>query len=73
MPIIHIDIVPELMHGDRAEQYKTMTASITEAFVASTGAPVESVHILINEVSDTQYSVGGVLLREKMKGTPSGD
>lgn len=70
MPIIHIDIVPELMHGDRAEQYRMMTAGITEAFVASTGAPVESVHILINEVSDAQYSVGGVLLRKKSTSTP---
>ncbi|MEG8034477.1 4-oxalocrotonate tautomerase family enzyme [Curtobacterium sp. PhB130] len=66
MPIIHVDIVPELMRGDRQVQYKTMAAGITDAFVASTGAPVESVHVLITEVSDTKYSVGGVLLHEKM-------
>ncbi|WFR66357.1 tautomerase family protein [Curtobacterium flaccumfaciens] len=73
MPIIHVDTVPELMHGDRQEQYTTMAAGITEAFVASTGAPVESVHVLITEVSDTKYSVGGVLLRDKMADTRPAD
>lgn len=73
MPIIHVDIVPELMHGDRQQQYEAMTAGITDAFVASTGAPVESVHVLITEVTDTKYSVGGVLLREKTKAPEATD
>lgn len=68
MPIVNIDIVPELMSGDHAEQYQQIAAGITEAIVASTGAPPESVHVLINEVSDARYAVGGVMLREAMQG-----
>ncbi|WP_152351327.1 2-hydroxymuconate tautomerase [Brachybacterium subflavum] len=68
MPIVHLDIVPELMFGDRQEQYQKIAAGITDTIVTSTGAPAESVHVLIREVSDARYSVGGELLRESMKG-----
>lgn len=67
MPIVHLDIVPELMLGDRQEQYQKIAAGITDTIVTSTGAPAESVHVLIREVSDAKYSVGGELLRDRMQ------
>ncbi|MCG7311198.1 2-hydroxymuconate tautomerase [Brachybacterium sp. ACRRE] len=67
MPIVHLDIVPELMFGDRQEQYQKIAAGITDTIVTSTGAPAESVHVLIREVSDAKYSVGGELLRDRMR------
>lgn len=66
MPIVTLDIVPELMTGDRTRQYQQMAAGITDAIVASTGAPQESVHVLINEVSDTRYAVAGTMLRDRV-------
>ncbi|GGF54406.1 putative tautomerase [Marmoricola endophyticus] len=68
MPIVNVDIVPELMNGDRDQQYVQIAAGITEAIVSSTGAPAEPVHVLFAEVSDARYAVGGVMLRERMKG-----
>lgn len=73
MPIINVAIVPELMTGDRAAQYKQIAAGITDVVVASTGAPAVSVHVLITEVSDADYSVGGVTLREQMTDGASGE
>ncbi|MDF0529364.1 tautomerase family protein [Tsukamurella sp. 8F] len=66
MPIVNVDIVPELMEGDREEQYSGIVAGITDAIVSSTGAPTESVHVLINEVSFAKYAVGGVMLQRSM-------
>lgn len=66
MPIVNLDIVPELMTGDRESQYQQISAGITDAIVASTGAPPESVHVLINEVAHTRYAVGGSMLAERM-------
>ena len=63
MPIVNLSIVPELMEGDRGSQYRQISAGITDAIVTSTGAPAESVHVLISEVSDERYAVGGTLLR----------
>jgi 4-oxalocrotonate tautomerase len=72
MPIVNLDIVPELMSGDRYEQYQRISAGITDAIVASIGAPPESVHVLINEVSHAKYAVGGTMLSERM-GTQNQD
>lgn len=68
MPIVNVAIVPELMAGERAPQYKAIAQGITDAITTSTGAPVESVHVLITEVSDAKYAVGGTMLREAMGG-----
>ena len=65
MPIVNLDIVPELMNGDRAPQHQKIAQGITEAIVASTGTPAESVHVLINEVSSAKYSVAGTMLSEQ--------
>ena len=65
MPIVNLDIVPELMHGDRPDQYRQIARGITDAIVTATGAPEDSVHVLIREVSDERYAVGGATLRER--------
>ncbi|WP_278263817.1 2-hydroxymuconate tautomerase [Nocardia sp. AG03] len=70
MPIVNLDIVPELMSGDRDAQYQRIAAGITDAVVAATGAPAESVHVLINEVSYAKYAVGGTMLRDKIAAQP---
>ncbi len=54
MPIVHLDIVPELKNGDREPQYQKIAQGITEAIVSSTGAPAESVHVLIHEISSAK-------------------
>lgn len=64
MPIVNLEIVPELMRGNCDAQYQQIAAGITEAIVASTGAPADSVHVLINEVPAVRYAVGGVMLRQ---------
>ncbi|MBU1802322.1 MAG: tautomerase family protein [Actinobacteria bacterium] len=66
MPIVNVDIVPELMTGDRPAQYEQIAAGITDAIVTSTGAPAESVHVLFTEVSHDRYAVAGTMLRERM-------
>lgn len=66
MPIVNLDIIPELMRGDRDRQYELIAAGITEAIVSSTGAPADSVHVLIHEVSHDRYAVAGELLRDRM-------
>lgn len=63
MPIVNLSIVPEFMEGDWDTQYRQISAGITDAIVSSTGAPAESVHVLINEVSDNRYAVGDTMLR----------
>ncbi|MGK4066779.1 2-hydroxymuconate tautomerase [Rothia sp. HC945] len=66
MPIVNLAIVPELMNGDRQAQYRDVVQGITEAIVQVTGAPEESVHVLIEEVHSDMYSVGGVMLQRAM-------
>ncbi|SDS80639.1 4-oxalocrotonate tautomerase [Brevibacterium siliguriense] len=65
MPIVNLDIVPELMDGDRGPQYLQIAQGVTDAIVASTSAPAESDHVLINEVSFEKYAVGGVMLSNR--------
>ncbi|MGO4455492.1 2-hydroxymuconate tautomerase [Arthrobacter sp. RAF14] len=67
MPIVNIAIVPDLMSGDRAEQYKQIAEGVTEVLASSTGAPNESVHVLIDEVTYDKYAVGGAMLEERMQ------
>lgn len=66
MPIVTIEIVPELMTGDRQSQYEQIASGITDTIVTSTGAPAESVHVMVREVSDARHSVAGEMLRTRM-------
>lgn len=65
MPIVNIDIVPELMQGDKEAQYTEIVKGVTKAISESIKAPEESVHVMIREVSINRYSVGGKMLNKQ--------
>ena len=55
MPIAQIQII----QGRSAEQIETMIAEVTQAIHRSLGAPVESVRVLVEEVPNTHWGIGG--------------
>lgn len=57
MPLIHID----LLEGRSKEQLKNLVKDVTAAVAKNTGAPAEHIHIVLNEMANDHYSVGGVL------------
>ena len=65
MPIVKLNIIPELMNDDQQPQLQKTAQGITEAIVANTGAPAESVHVIINKVYAAKYSVAGTMLNEQ--------
>lgn len=67
MPIVNIDIVPELMQGDKETQYKEIVSSVTKALAESIKAPQETVHVMIREVSVNRYAVAGKMLSNKLE------
>ncbi|UPO90170.1 tautomerase family protein [Niallia sp. Man26] len=65
MPIVNINIAPELLHVDKEEAYKEMVKGITRTISESAKVPAEAVHVMINETSAKRYSVAGKFLIEK--------
>ncbi len=65
MPVVNINIVPELLQVDKEEAYKEMVKGVTKAISESTKVPVEAVHVMIKEISVNRYSVAGKLLNDK--------
>lgn len=57
MPIVHI----ELIAGRSQEAIKKMVQDVTNAVADNTGAPIEHVHVVVNEMAKDRYAVGGVL------------
>ncbi len=57
MPFVHIDLIA----GRSREQLRQMCADVTEAIAKNTGAPKEHIHIVLNEMAQEHYAVGGVL------------
>jgi 4-oxalocrotonate tautomerase len=57
MPLIHIDLI----EGRNEEQLSGLVKDVTAAVVKNTGAPAEHVHIVLNEMKKSNYSVAGVL------------
>ncbi|CAI2677182.1 hypothetical protein FD43_GL000643 [Apilactobacillus kunkeei DSM 12361 = ATCC 700308] len=57
MPLVHIDLI----EGRNEEQLKGLVADVTSAIVKNTGAPAEHVHIVLNEMKKSNYSVAGKL------------
>jgi 4-oxalocrotonate tautomerase len=55
MPIVTI----QLMEGRPPERIEAMQAAVASAI----GAPIESVRILVREMQEHQYSVGGRPIR----------
>ncbi|MFT8580661.1 MAG: 2-hydroxymuconate tautomerase [Schleiferilactobacillus perolens] len=61
MPLVHID----LLSGRSETQLHQLVKDVTAAIVKNTGAPAEHVHIVLNEMADNRYSVGGVMKDEE--------
>ncbi|WP_146995198.1 2-hydroxymuconate tautomerase [Schleiferilactobacillus harbinensis] len=60
MPLVHID----LLAGRSEDQLHQLVKDVTAAIVKNTGAPAEHVHIVLNEMANNRYSVGGVMKDE---------
>ncbi len=63
MPLIEI----HLLEGRSAQQKKKLLASVTEAVAESIDAPLASIRVWINELSDEDYMVAGHLASERKK------
>lgn len=61
MPIIEVTLIEGRTHEAKAG----MVTAVTDAVVASLGAPRETVRIIIREIPAHHFAAGGVL-----KGTP---
>ena len=63
MPIVEVTLIEGRSHDAK----KQMVVAVTDAIVASLGAPREAVRIIIREVPAYHFAAGGAL-----KGEPSG-
>lgn len=65
MPVIRIEMFP----GRSDEQKRAMVRRVTEAFVETAGGKPESVHVLVSEIAQDHWAVGGELCSERAKKT----
>ncbi len=66
MPVIRIEMFP----GRTAEQKRALASRVTEAFIETAGGKPESVHVLISEIAQDHWAVGGELCSERAKAKP---
>lgn len=59
MPIVTI----QLMEGRDPQRLEEMAAAVATAISETIEAPIESVRVMINEMREHQYSVGGRPIR----------
>lgn len=57
MPLVHID----LLEGRTEEQLKALVKDVTAAISKDANVPAERIHIVLNEMKPSHYSVGGTL------------
>jgi 4-oxalocrotonate tautomerase len=55
MPLVYINI----MEGRPTEKIEKMISSVSEAIADSLDADINSVRIMVNEMAEHQYGVGG--------------
>ena len=55
MPIVQINLVK----GRPTENVEKMITAVSEAVSTSLDAPISSVRVIVNELEDHQYGVGG--------------
>ncbi len=55
MPIVTIT----LMKGRPAERIQEMTRAVSHAIAETVDAPLETVRVIVHELDDHQYAVGG--------------
>lgn len=59
MPLVYIN----MMKGRPPEKVEAMITSVSEAIAASLDAPIETVRVMVNEMEEHQYGVGGKPMR----------
>ncbi len=64
MPLVNVD----LWEGRKVEEKKKLVAGITKLFVEITGCPKEAVIVIIRDVPQHNWGIGGELSSEKFKG-----
>ena len=55
MPIVQINMV----EGRPPEKIEAMITAVSEAIAASIGAPIDNVRVMVNEMQEHQFGVGG--------------
>ncbi|NKF20756.1 2-hydroxymuconate tautomerase [Solimonas marina] len=60
MPIIQVSMI----EGRGEEKKAALVKALTEAAVDSIGAPRESVRVILNEVPNTNFGIGGKTAKE---------
>ena len=55
MPIVHVD----LLEGRPPDRIEAMIREVSQAIAHSLDAPIESVRVIVNEMQEHQYGVGG--------------
>ena len=63
MPLIEI----HLLEGRSAQQKKNLLASVTQAVAESIDAPLASIRVWIQEMSEDDYMVAGHMASERKK------
>lgn len=63
MPIVQIN----LMEGRSDEKKRKLVAEVTRAVCESVDVPPEKVRIILSEMAENHYSVGGVLVQDAKK------
>lgn len=60
MPIVTVN----MLEGRTDEQKTALIKEVTEAICHSIDAPVASVRVIINEMTNTQFGIGGKTAKE---------
>lgn len=60
MPIINIQI----MEGRPPEKIKSLIASVTETVSTELNAPKERIRVLVTEIPNTHWGIGGVAVSD---------
>ena len=53
-------VTVKMLEGRTEEQKKALVEKVTEAVSETAGAPKESIHVFIEEISKNHLAVGGV-------------
>ena len=60
MPLVYIS----MMEGREPEKVEQMTRAVSEAIASTLEAPLSSVRVMVHEMKEHQYAVGGKPMRE---------
>lgn len=59
MPLVYVN----MMKGRSPDQIESMIGAMSEAIATSLDAPLDSVRVMVNEMDDHQFGVGGKPMR----------